>query len=239
MIEKKNWRDKKYFIPLSHNGGGMGPLDVIPLFLGAFQGMQIEMKVCGDSHADRAMNRIAADFLTSDCDAMVIIDVDITFTRKDIENLLSNDLPLVYGAYPKKQLDTPPCMCAFEDGVRDVEGSTYLKELRRSGRGFMCVQREVLEAMKEENDGPASRYHNHGRIEWDFFVSGVVAGDKSSMGDECDEDDYPVREWISEDWYFCERARQLGYKTIVDSRITLGHIGQMEYRFGKHQVGAP
>jgi len=49
-----------------------------------------------------------------------------------------------------------------------------LAEVRRSGRGFMLVKRELLEMMKEDNGGPALRYHNHEKIEWDFFTSGPV-----------------------------------------------------------------
>lgn len=230
---------KKLFIPLSHNGSGVGPLDVIPLFLSAFEGMEVQMQVCGDSHADRAMNRIAADFMYSDCDEMLIIDLDITFTRKHIEMLLSHDVPLVYGIYPKKQADTPPCLCTFEDGVRDVPGNDILKEVRRAGRGFMRVKRDVFEAMKEESCGPALRFHNHGRIEWQFFKSGYVIGGYSALDNNArDKDGYFLREWISEDWYFCERARELGIKTLIDPRITLGHIGMKEFRFAADQLGA-
>ncbi len=55
-------------------------------------------------------------------------------------------------------------------------------------------------------------------------------------GEGKDPDGFPIREWISEDWYFCERARALGFKTMVDTRIALGHVGHKEYRFGVDQV---
>lgn len=234
-------KEPKLFVPLSHNGSGMGPMDVIPLFIRAFNGREVEMRVCGDSHADRAMNRVSNDFIRSDCDEMLIIDIDVTFTARHIEWLLSHDVPLVYGIYPKKQEDTPPCLCGMAEGmgIRDVPGDDILKETRRAGRGFMRVRREVFEAMKEDNGGPAVRFHNHGRVEWNFFQSGPVVGVFSAQGEGFDEDGFPLREWISEDWYFCERAHMLGFKVLIDPRITLGHIGQKEYRFSKEQLGPP
>jgi len=111
-----------------------------------------------------------------------------------------------------------------------------LIEVRRSGRGFMRVRREVFEAMKEESGGPALRFHNHGRVEWQFFKSGIVTGDFSTMRDGSDDAGFPIREWISEDWYFCEEAHKLGFKTLVDSTITLGHIGPKEYRFDPKMI---
>src|SRR4030095_14738248 len=125
---------------------------------------------------------------------------------------------------------------------------TGLVELRRCGRGFMLVKREVLEAMKEDNGGPALRYHKHEAIQWDFFPSGAVTGALSALEipedqvpegltqNKIDADGFPIREWISEDWYFCERARALGYPTMVDARIALGHVGIKEYRFNQSQV---
>lgn len=88
---------------------------------------------------------------------------------------------------------------------------------------------------------PALRYHNHSttvgdKIEWDFFTSGPVEGEFSALGAGKDKDGYPLREWISEDWFFCERARQLGYKTFVDTNIALGHVGLKAYYFSGNQV---
>ena len=93
----------------------MGPMEFIPCFLDAFKGHNVHIQVCGDSHADRAMNRVANDFIRSDCDELVIIDIDITFTGEQLRRLLEHDVPLVYGIYPKKEPATNPCLCGFPD----------------------------------------------------------------------------------------------------------------------------
>lgn len=200
----------------------------------AFAGRNVCMSIAGDSHANRGMNKIACAFLKSGCDVWINIDADIIFSRRDIDNLLSHDVPLVYGIYPKKEDKAEPCLCTFP--TPPVPDERNLAEVRRSGRGFMLVRRELLEAMKEDNGGPALRYHNHGEVQWDFFPSGPVIGEFSALGDGKDEDGFPLREWISEDWFFCERARALGVKTLVDVRIALGHEGGKVFTFGPDQV---
>jgi Methyltransferase domain len=262
---------KPLFVPLLDNGNGSVMASFMMDHSAAFGGREVHMVRASDSHANRGMNKIANSFLDSPCDVWINIDADIRFRKMDIDNLLSHDLPLVYGIYPKKEESAPPCLCTFAD-LPQPDPVTGLAEVRRCGRGFMLVKREVLEAMKEDNGGPALRYHNHDKVEWDFFPSGPVTGAFSAL--ECgaaaplsvaentehrtsniehrtgngsdsslvtrhsslDPDGFPIREWISEDWYFCERARTLGYRTFVDTRIALGHVGTKEYRFGPDQV---
>lgn len=234
---------KPIFVPLLDNGNNQVMADFMLDHGAAFAGKEIFMIRASDSHADRGMNKIANAFLHSPCDIWINIDADIRFTKQNIDRLITHDLPLVYGLYPKKSDDTPPCVCTFNEiPIPDENG---LVVMRRAGRGFMLVHRQVLEAMKEDNGGPALRYHNHDKVEWCFFQSGPMTGEMSAFGDE-DYSDLestgasgwkgPKREWISEDWMFCERARALGFKTYVDTGIALGHVGMKEYRFHGEQI---
>jgi SAM-dependent methyltransferase len=238
----------KIFVPLLDNGNGSVMASFMGDFFYAFRERDVVFALASDSHANRGMNKIANGFLKTDCDAWFNIDADIRFRKQDVDNLIEhidNDVALVYGIYPKKEEATTPCLCSFQT-IEAPDVKTGLTTMRRSGRGFMLVRRDVLEAMKEDNGGPALRYHNHRTkdgervIEWDFFPSGCVTGFQSALDYPgallTDEAGFPVREWISEDWYFCERARALGYPTFVDARIALGHVGLKEYRFNSDQV---
>jgi len=212
-------------------------------FFDAFRGRDIVFALASDSHANRGMNKIANAFLTTDCDAWFNVDADIRFRKQDADHLIEhaeNGIPLVYGVYPKKEDATSPCLCTFNT-IDATDPKTGFVAVRRSGRGFMIVLRSVLEAMKEDNGGPALRYHNYGEgeellVQWDFFPSGPVIGEFSALPEANDQDGFPVREWVSEDWFFCERARALGIPTMVDARIALGHVGLKEYRFNQTQV---
>src|SRR6266480_345970 len=164
----------KIFLPLLDNGNGSVMTAFMMDHIAAFKGRTVLMMRAADSHANRGMNKIANAFLDTDCDVWINIDADIRHRRIDVDNLLSHpELLLVYGIYPKKDEETDPCLCTFETVEPDANG---LAEVRRSGRGFMLVKRELLEMMKEDNGGPALRYHNNGKIEWDFFTSGPVTG---------------------------------------------------------------
>lgn len=201
-------------------------------------GFDVHIQEMHDSLATRACNKMAAAFLKSECDVMLIIDCDIIFRRKDIERMIGHierGVPAVWGIYPKKHDETEPCLCTFNEKPEPDEHG--LAEVRRSGRGFMMVARSVFEALKEENGGPALRYHNHGELQWDFFPVGVATGTSSALGGGNDPDGFPVREYLSEDWLFCDRLREhLGIKTLVDTGIALGHIGGKTYRFSDAQV---
>ncbi len=234
----------KIYLPLLDNGNHQVMAAFMCDFFEAFRHRDVHLERASDSHANRGMNKIANDFLRTECDIWFNIDADLRFRPIDVDNLLSHDLPLVYGIYPKKEDAAEPCLGTFDDIEPDY--ASPLLWVRRCGRGCMVVKREVLEKMKEDNGGPALRYHNHGRVEWDFFPSGPVTGSFSFFGSAksnpdkieypMDEDGYPKREWISEDWMFCERARALGIKTIVDSRVALRHIGIKEYQFNPDQL---
>lgn len=227
--------NKPIFLPLLDNGAGDIKANFLLAYASAFAGRQVHVMRASDSHADRGMNAIANAFLKSDCDVWINIDCDIIFTANDISRLLSHDLPLVYGIYPKKEDVCAPCLCTLtnEQPEPDANG---LVEVRRCGRGFMLVKRELLEAMKEDNGGPALRYHNHGEVQWNFFESGPITGEFSTQGEGNDAGGFQLREWVSEDWMFCDRARSLGYKVYADSRIVLGHEGSKVYRFAAGQV---
>ena len=89
------------------------------------------------------------------------------------------------------------------------------QEIARAGTGFLRVHRTVLEKMKDvgpSNANWSQHYVNHGSDEWEFFPVGVVN-----------------KEFLSEDWYFCDRARALGFKIMLDTRIQLRHEGVAIY----------
>lgn len=220
---------KPIFFPIIDNGLGFVCANFMHCFNAAFGGRSVHLHRVADSHAKRAMNKASADFLESQCDTMLIIDTDIIFSKGDVDCILERpELELIYGVYPKRELETPPCMASLGEGVKALYtgNDPWLMEMRRAGRGFVRVARSLLERMKEENGGKAQLYTNHHRPEWDFWPDGVFIGAYSAT-------DGP--EFLSEDWGFCERAREIGVPVLVDRRITTGHQGAHIFHFSKTQ----
>ncbi len=232
----------KIFVPISDNGSGAGKTGWAISLASSFNGRHVQFESMSGSHADRACNNMANAFLRTDCDVMLIIDIDTIFRETDIARILGHierGVKCVWGLYPKKQDDAPPCVNTWPDVPPPDEHG--LVSVRRAGRGFLAIVREVFERLKEDNGGPALRFHNHVQIEWAFFYSGVVQYDYSAivgaMGSPKDKDCYPMREWITEDWMFCEDIRfHLGIPTLVDTGIVLAHVGEKIYRFPANQI---
>jgi len=86
------------------------------------------------SHPDpcATMNLATHAFLQSGCDRMVIIDGDHIFQPSDVARLVSHDLPLVSGLYPKKTIEpewTIMPMNGESPEVLFAEGSQSLIEV--------------------------------------------------------------------------------------------------------------
>ena len=199
---------EKLFVPLLDNGTGNIKAQYCYDALVALTGRGIVLSRTSQPYPTRSLNMCSTTFLSTDCDSMLVIDMDIHFTREDVDKLLSHDVPLVYGLYPKKALPLQWCVATLTD-ESPFGGDEPLVEVKRAGRGFMRVHRSVFEKMKPL----VPEYHNHGRPEWQFWHEG------------CDNDG----EWRSEDWWFCDNWRKLGGKVLVDQTICLQHIGDYSY----------
>lgn len=174
-----------------------------------------------DSLTPRARNRAAAAFLRGKRDQLLFVDTDIVFTTEHFEMIMQHPENVVGGIYCKKEQEVSPCYNLLENTAPQKVGG--LVEIKRTGTGFLRIDREVLIRMKET---PAAKcqhcgsihwtqaafYKNHGDDEWDFFPTGVKD-----------------LEYLSEDWFFCDRARALGFKVWCDTRIQTKHEGTCFY----------
>lgn len=219
----------RIYLPVATNGSGNVKANYMLSLVAAVSGsgLEIELARADDSLAQRAMNKVAADFLASTCDELLIVDCDIEVTARHLKWLFEHDVPLVYGPYFKRQPKAELCLASLHDGDR-ADPEKVLWEVRRAGRGFTRVHRSVFERMKEDNGGPALRYHNHGRVEWHFWPAGVVEG-SMSIQSGTDDDGFPRREYLSEDWWFDEYCRSIGIPVLVDTRIMARHEGDQIY----------
>jgi hypothetical protein len=134
-----------------------------------------------------------------------------------VNRLRSHDKGIIGGVYLKKTLPYQPVMNAFigEEGELAI--------MREIGTGFMMIRRDVFGAFRSmwpehdyinDDDEQAGIYH-------DWFKTGVFRPKGASVRE-------PGR-YLSEDYYFCQEAAQLGYKTYLDRSILTQHVGKMNY----------
>lgn len=173
----------------------------------------------GDSLVSRSRNNLAAEFLEStDCTHMLFIDSDLIFSPDHIARLVASGKDIIGGLYPKKQKELAWVCNLLDDTWPDGRG---LQRVKYIGTGFLMIKREVLlhmiEHLPEIAYDPDDGCEGH-RTRWDLFPVGPHS---SQVNDR--------RRYLSEDWFFCDRALSMGYDVWADTRVVLKHIGQMIY----------
>ena len=168
-----------------------------------------------DPYTPLARNAAAADFLMGDSTHILFLDVDILDPQVSmhVERMLSHGEAIVGGFYAKKD-EKKLTWCCNALPERPAPDKRGLMALRHIGTGFLLIKREVFEKMFSELHGEISYYEDEtDRLLWDFFdmPRKVDAGGK--------------RRKISEDWHFCNTARDMGFKVWGDTHVTLMHIG--------------
>ncbi len=206
----------KVFVALTTTHGLMQTM-FVPTLMNLFAHRSFDMVLWQytDPYIVLARNAAAADFLKGDCTHMMFIDVDILDPQivNHVERMLSHDEALVGGLYPKKDERKVTWVCnALDD--RPPEDERGLVSLKHIGTGFMLIKREVFERMVEEwGDQIGYLEDETERPLWDFFD---MPRQKDASG--------KMRK-MSEDWHFCNRTRELGFKVWGDTRVLLMHIG--------------
>lgn len=169
----------------------------------------------GCSIITRARNSLVNQFFESDCTELLFIDADINFKHDDVLRImaLGSDKDIVAGAYPRRAKDQK----FFTDIYYNENGGVELTEegllrVTRIGTGFMFIRRHVLENMRDAHP------------EWKYWVD-VESKHHFALFD------FAVTEqgYIGEDYLFCDRARELGFKIYIDPDINLGHFGSTEF----------
>jgi len=163
-----------------------------------------------ESLITRARNTIADMFLKTDFEALLFIDADIRFGTEDVAKLWNLDVPIASGAYSLK--DNSGRLSCWLDNETQLTVGSMLKhkepiEVYCAATGFMMIKREVFEALS----GLVPYYLEDGAKN-DYF--------QTLVQDET---------LLSEDYLFCQMARETDYKIIVGPSIKLGHVGKTEY----------
>jgi hypothetical protein len=197
-----------------------------------------------ESLITRARNYLVDEFLRSTCTHLMFIDSDIDFQPMDVLALLAFDKPVNGGPYPKKTIawekifdavklgmvdDNPNKLEAFVgDYVFNVAPGTKEipldkpVEVLEIGTGFMMIKREVFEPFqkaypelmfKPDHNRTA---HFDGSREICAFFDTVI--------------DPKTGRYLSEDYMFCQWARNIGITVWICPWMKLKHLGT--YVFG-------
>lgn len=205
--------------------------------------------IFNESLVQRARNYVVDEFLRSDCTHMLFIDSDIGFRANDVFSLLGiqtmnpDKYDILTGPYPKKTIAWEKIKTAVELGKAEnpfdlqyyagdyvfnpAKGITEFKidepvAVSEAGTGFMLIPREVLEKYAEAY--PELRYiPDHARTQ-NFDGSREI-----TAFFDCDIDPVSKR-YLSEDYFFCRNAANIGIKIHMCPWMELQHIGSYIFR---------
>jgi len=211
-----------------------------------------------ESLVQRARNYVVDEFLRSDCSHLMFIDSDIGFNPRDILSLLAMNITdpenyqIMTGPYPKKTIAWEKIHQAAKAGRGDenpfelqnysadfvfnpVGGQTTFQlgrpiEIGEGGTGFMLIPRDVLEKFAEAY--PEYRYKpDHVRTE-NFDGTREITAFFDCIID-------PVtKRYLSEDYFFCKKAREIGIKVWLCPWMHLQHIGTHIFQGNLGAIGS-
>lgn len=192
----------------------------------------------------RARNILAAMFLASDCTHMLFVDADIDFTADDVFSMIRAmdahpEVGVLGGAYPRRMINWHNVARAVEAGLAKDNPAdlaryagefalhflnpgqnfklTDLVELSRLGTAMMLIRREVLEGMRGAypelvfRPDPLERQtHGVGELEPAWFCP-LVEPESQAL--------------LSDDYAFCRRVRDAGFRIWLAPWIRTTHAG--------------
>jgi hypothetical protein len=180
----------------------------------------IYVPVIGDALVERARSIVATYFLEStDADVLLTIDSDIWFRPDDAllvsQQAMTHDIVSAVYATRSASHSLPTTPIGAESVSFGIDPTPV--PVRWAASGFMAIHRRVLEKLRERPDMAKC----HGKDDWafhPFYHTRIVV------------DDSGERNLLSEDYAFCERAREEGFGVHINPAVRLGHVGSYIYR---------
>lgn len=189
-----------------------------------------------ESLIQRGRNLLAHAFLKTKCTHMLFIDSDIRFIPEQILPMIEADKDIICGIYPKKEINWQTVRKAMDAGVPDDQLKNHTGnfvvnlvnyeetvtvpineplEIWNGGTGFMLIKREVYEGLV----GKLPTYLNNV-----MDIQNPQNGEKiNEFFATCIEEESGLL--LSEDYYFCKKARENGFKVWAAPWVELAHVG--------------
>jgi|TARA_R110000824_G_scaffold400171_2_gene607095 hypothetical protein len=237
LLTQEEYKNIKVMICTPCFGGKMDQATVSGMIGTVVTGISVGLTVdfrflSNDSLITRARNNLVAQFLASDEHThLFFLDADIQFNPQSLFRLCLSDRMVSVGAYPTKSSPSR-YVVDFKEGATCDEQNFI--EVERAGTGFMCIKRECLDKMKTSY--PELKYKS------ELETEGYSQDAKEALGEvaieKIKENTYSFfdtsiheigKNYLSEDYTFCERWKKIGGKIWLDTTSKLDHIGTATY----------
>jgi hypothetical protein len=254
-IEIDKLRSRGLFISTPMYGGqcaGMFTKSIADLSaMCAQNGIPLQMYfLFNESLITRARNYCVDEFMRSNSQHLMFIDSDIGFNPHDVIALMAlqaneeEKYNIIGGPYPKKCISWEKIKHAVDKGVADEDPNVLEKfvgdyvfnpkggtqsiqigepcEVLEIGTGFMMIAKS---AMKKFYDAYPQYMYKPDHVRTDAFD-----GSREIMMAFQAEIDPKSKRYLSEDYWFCQKAQEIELKTWLCPWMKLQHVGS--YIFG-------
>lgn len=190
-----------------------------------------------DSLISRVRNVHISEFLNTykECEYFISLDSDIeilnSYTDNNIfDKLVAHDKDFVGGLYALKQTKTKPLCSSIplkypRDSIPfDIPLNNGLIEMRWLSSGCWCLKRSAVEKMVEAY--PELTYVGDDNVAGKP-IHGLYM---PCISDITNVDGKVFKKYLSEDWAFVERWRNIGGKVYADTSIALKHYGKISHQ---------
>ena len=214
--------------------------------------LKIQIETLGnESLISKARNEIADKFMNSDCTHLLWIDADTDFKSEHVLELLFLDKDVSTGLVPHKIIHWDRIKAALNKESVDVLtpydlrilGNQYafvgkagkietndIFEIKHAGNAFLMTKKKVYEDYRKAF--PEQEYSEYKKNNED---PNEIAKKKFAFFDIkiCEESNH----YLSEDYFFSQNVRKMGYKIWGCPWVSLGHIGSIVYRGDVKRLG--
>jgi len=199
-------------------------------------GLHVEL-MGGDALITRARSRLAAQFLASDATHLFFVDADIGFRPENVFRLLKAGYDVCGGVYPLKRVEWDKARRAAQAGVADLEAASLgyvvrfiptpdnsvevndgFAKVTYVGTGFMMLKREVVRRVADAHPELNARMGD---------MADKAAPECVMIFETMIEPE--TGQYLSEDYAFCRRWRDLDGEIWADMESRLTHVGHTSY----------
>jgi hypothetical protein len=205
-------------------------------------GLQVEL-AGGDALIPRARGIMAAKFLEHTAHThLLFVDADIGFAPDAVFRLLDAGRDVVGGVYPAKRVHWDKARRAIERNAADLPAASLnyvvrflpgadgaagntvevddngFAEVAYVGTGFMLIARSALQRLTDAHPELRARHGD---------MTGAAVPEATMVFDTFIEPG--TGEYLSEDYAFCRRWRDLGGAIFADIHTRLTHVGHASY----------
>jgi hypothetical protein len=173
--------------------------------------------IANESLVTRARNNLIAKGMANpDTTHLMFIDADIGFETLDVYKLVAANKDVIGGLYPKKNYPVQYVINPIS-GVEQQESG--IQEVHDIGTGFLLIKRHVIEKMFQRYTD--LKYKNSLNLDAKFEPFMYALFDTWLL---------PDGNYLSEDFTFCKRWKDMGGKIFAHNDVRLGHSGYHTFR---------